>query len=92
MAKLPACDGRDYVFAARLARDKVAAAAESTAASTPVTSTPGNKDIITPPISVNRLDADIEATSTSNASGFDKVSNKSELTVTCSTQTDKYIE
>jgi hypothetical protein len=51
-------DGRDYVFAAWIARDNVASAAEATAAETPLTSTPGNKDIITPPISVTRLEAE----------------------------------
>jgi hypothetical protein len=51
-------DGRNYVFAAWIARDYVALAAEATAAEIPVTSTPGNKDIITSPMDVTRLDAD----------------------------------
>ena len=51
-------DGRDEVFAAWIARDEVALAAYATAAETPVTSTPGNKDIITPPMEVTRLEAD----------------------------------
>ncbi len=51
-------DGRDYVFKAWIARDEVASAAESTAAETPVTSTPGNKEIITSPLDMTRLEAD----------------------------------
>jgi len=45
-------DVRDEVFAAWTARDEVALAAETAA------STPGNKDIITPPMDVTRLDVE----------------------------------
>ena len=45
-------DGRDEVFTARLAEDEVASAAEAIERINP-----GNKDIITPAISVTQLDA-----------------------------------
>ncbi len=47
-------DGRSEVFAAWIARDEVAAASLAVS----FTSTPGNKDIITPPIDVTRLDVE----------------------------------